>query len=297
VIVHEYKPESFDQVIEHQYIINFLKRVVKNPKENPKSFIFYGEFGVGKTTMANVFANELNKIKPAVVKKYNINVFNKLENFTDIQQAINNIYSFSDSYYVLIFDEMQRASQAAQQTLLDILENSEHDNIYYIFTTTDNNKILDTIKSRSIELIFKKITDETIKEKLKEIINKNNLEIKEEILNIIILKAGGHLRNAYNLLNLFIIDPEGFSDITGNCYNLIKEYLISNKNNMLQMKLYPVDTLIENLNFYINDFVKSELNISRIIKLLEYYMKFKGFILCIEDFENVMTVLKKIIIN
>ena len=66
MLSQELRPLTFDEVAGNEENKKLLKKIISNPEASPKSLIFAGEFGCGKTTCARIFARELNKIKDSL---------------------------------------------------------------------------------------------------------------------------------------------------------------------------------------------------------------------------------------
>ena len=62
VLVDKYRPKDFSDIIGQDIIVNILKKILKTPNEYPKNFLFYGEKGIGKTSLARVFASEYKNL-------------------------------------------------------------------------------------------------------------------------------------------------------------------------------------------------------------------------------------------
>jgi DNA polymerase-3 subunit gamma/tau len=292
-ISYKYKPKDFDSVISQKYVCDYFQSLIKNPTRYPNAYLFYGERGIGKSTVANVFSDSF----PGAIKKfYSINTFNNIDSFKDINSNINNMYKFSKNKYVLIFDEFHRASSQAQQVLLDVLEDETIKNIYYIFTTTEYDKILDTIISRTLPFYFMKLTDDEILNSLNFVLEKENIKMSDEDKNLIIYKSDGHLREAYAYLDLYILEPVNFKDLVVNTSKLLKDFLISKIDNVKEIRRYAVSILMKDLDKFIERYVYDNINnIMKTIKVLEIYSKFKNEINTIDHFVAVLNVMKKII--
>jgi DNA polymerase III subunit gamma/tau len=292
-LVDKYRPTTFDEVVGQDHVIKILKKIIQNPENFPKNFIFCGEYGTGKTTISRVFGKILTN--DLYVKEYDMRVLGNVESMKDLKNFIDNVLKFKKEKAVLIFNEIQTASSGAQDFFLDTLEDNKDKNTYFIFTTTNVEKMLDTVRSRcAYEFAFKLIQPELIKEHILKICKLENIEINDEAINLIIKKSKRHMRDAINLIDLYKIDPDMFKETIMDTTELLDNYIFKGKEIINEITSYPVNNLKEDLSVLISDYIQSDGNLMFKIMLFENYMKYKNYVDCIEDFIAVINILKKI---
>ena len=155
----------------HELVIKTLKCIVKNPSQSPHSIILQGEFGTGKTTCSRILARALNcrnrksdgdACGECSVCTCNIDESIYYEEYDSAMVgSVDAIRNLRQSFYfnndlgwkIIVFDECHLMSKAAQSALLKVIEEVT-DNIIFVFATTDIDKVLPTIRSRSLELRF-----------------------------------------------------------------------------------------------------------------------------------------------
>ena len=222
MITQEFRPQQFKNVAGQELVKSLLQSIVKNPDTAPKSIILQGEYGTGKTTCARIFAKALNcKNKTpdgdacGLCESCKANIENTLYydefdsamtgNVSDIKELKETFYfDKSLGYKVIVLDEAQLMTPQAQSALLKILEES-NSAIFFVLCTTHIDKILPTIRSRSLKLRFDLINNEDLKNNLLDIVSKKQLEVSNDIIEIIIDRCGGHVRDAHMLLDQYII--------------------------------------------------------------------------------------------
>ena len=227
MLTEEYRPQTFKEIKGQRLPKKVLKSIVENPEDAPRSIILYGKFGSGKSSLAQIFAKAMNcktkKIEPclscSICQGFNNNPYYYREIDTalagsksDLQQIVESMnYSLGKNIWrIYNFEEIQVASRQAQSTLLKELEKLS-DRTFVLFFTTEIEKILDTIRSRSLELEFEKIDEKDIIANLEKICDNENKEIDEKLLELIAQRANGSLRDAQMLLDeLFLIGEEEF---------------------------------------------------------------------------------------
>lgn len=257
------RPKRFSEVAGQEENIRILKAIIKNPEEAPKSLIFSGEFGSGKTTCARIMARELNGITD---DDYNINeapfyyeydstVIGNVESIRNMRDSL--MMGLGDYWKVTVLDECHSVSNAAQTALLKVLEEVGDRNIY-IFCTTHPQKLLPTIRSRSLELSFDTVPEEDVKNNIKRVSELNDLSISDEVVDIIAQRSGGHMRNAHMLLDKYkLLGEKDFKDTVKSAIDLYCKFFISSARGDLEKMEYlltelmriPKDTL--NADFYI----------------------------------------------
>lgn len=245
ILTQEFRPQTFSEVAGQDLVKELLKSIAKNPESSPKTLILQGEYGTGKTTCARIFAKALNcknrtKDGDACGKcdfcKSNIENTIFYEEFDSAMIGnVNDIKDLKDSFFfntnlgykVIVLDEAQLMTPQAQSALLKVLEESVS-GVFFILCTTHIDKILPTIRSRSLKLRFDLIKDNDIKMNLENIIEKKQISIKSDIISLIIDRCQGHLRDAHMLLDEYILlGDESFKRLIQSSQELYYKLIIA----------------------------------------------------------------------
>lgn len=125
---------------------------------------------------------------------------------------VESIKSLRDTFYfdkslgyrVIVLDEAQLMTPQAQSALLKILEDSIS-GIFFIMCTTNIDKILPTIQSRSLKLKFDLIKNCDIISNIENILQTKSLPLDNEVEQLIARRSNGHLRDAHILLDQYIL--------------------------------------------------------------------------------------------
>ena len=212
-----YRPSTFDEVAGQEHIVRTLKNALATDKL-AHAYLFAGPRGTGKTTMAKLLAKALNcdqgigcqcnecKNCKAIIEGSHPDV---LELDAASNNGVNEIRELIDKvkygtilgrYKVYIIDEVHMLSDAAFNALLKTLEEPpEH--VIFILATTDPLEILPTILSRCQRYDFSKLSDKDIKNRLKAVLEKENVEYNERAVDTIISLADGGMRDALSILD------------------------------------------------------------------------------------------------
>lgn len=258
--------------------IRILKAIVKDPDNSPKCLIFSGAFGSGKTTSARILVRELNHIKDNIdlesssfYYEFDSTVVGNVEEIRKMRDIFS--FSYGDYWRVVVFDEAHSVSNAAQNALLKMLEEVTGRTIY-IFCTTEPNKILPTIRSRSLELQFNPVPVPDIIKNLDKVSVDMGISLSDDVKRIIAYRSDGHMRNAHMLLDKYLLlGEEDFKDSVKSAITLYCDFLISIYNN-------SSEGVLNNLN-ELMDIPKDNLQSDWNILMTESLKSFCGF-----DIEN-----------
>ncbi len=197
-----YRPTTFEEVIGQNLVKDILeKSLEKNVIKH--AYLFSGPKGIGKTTIARIFAHELNKIADNPEAKLDIIEMDAASNtgIDDIRQLLESAKSepLSAPYKIYIIDEVHMLSKSAMNALLKILEEPP-EYIIFLLATTNPEKLIPTVLSRLTKLPLHAHTLENIVENLEVIATKEGVQIDKQALQLIAKRSEGSQRDAINLL-------------------------------------------------------------------------------------------------
>ncbi len=254
MLARDLRPRNLSAVVGQDSVLRVLKAIIKDPDKSPRSLIFAGSFGSGKTTCARVLAKELNGVKEddydfnssPFYYEYDATVIGNVETVRSLRETLGS--SYLDYWKVVVFDESHATSTQAQTALLKVLEDVSG-KVMFVFCTTHVEKILPTIRSRSLELQFTTISVDKIVSHLGEVEKTLNIIIPDDIKMTIANRSGGHMRDVHMLLdNLLLVGEDSFrstikssvdlyTDFFIACYNDDKDNIKEVLNNMLECPL------------------------------------------------------------
>lgn len=219
VSARKYRPSTFKSVVGQHALVNTLKNAVKSGRL-AHSYLFCGQRGVGKTTMARIFAKAINcehltadgepcnecESCCAFNEQRSLNIIEldaaSNNSVDDIRQLTDQVLvpPVTGRYRVFIVDEVHMLSAAAFNAFLKTLEEPPK-YVIFILATTERQKILPTILSRCQKYDFQRITPSDIAEQLKYVADHEGYTTEPEALNVIAQKADGAMRDALSIFD------------------------------------------------------------------------------------------------
>ncbi len=217
-LYRKWRPSEFDEVKGQDHIVITLKNQIKADRIG-HAYLFCGTRGTGKTTVAKIFAKAVNCLHPvdgspcnecemcrAINQQTSMNVIeidaasnNGVDNIREIRDEVT--YSPTEGKYkVYIIDEVHMLSIGAFNALLKTLEEPPS-YVIFILATTEAHKIPITILSRCQRYDFKRITIDTIADRLFELIRREDLDVEDKAVRYIARAADGSMRDALSLLD------------------------------------------------------------------------------------------------
>ncbi len=233
----KYRPKNLDE-LDLPEVSESLKKIVNSGKI-PHAFLFAGPKGTGKTSAARILAKIINcesKNPPcdkceqciSITKGNNLDV---IEMDAASHRGIDDVRVLRDAVKlapvaakkkIYIIDEAHMLTTEASNALLKTLEEPpEH--VIFILATTNPEKLIETIRSRTTYVPFRKATVADIVRSLKRVIEGEKIKVDPAALNIIAEAADGAFRDAIKILEQLILEKRELSK------DFLEEYLLSKK--------------------------------------------------------------------
>lgn len=218
VLYRQYRPLTFDDVVGQEAAVCALRQSVIS-KKLAHAYMFCGQHGTGKTTIAKIFARAVNCEHPVNgnpcnecptckgildgsildVSEMDAASNNGVDDIRPILQEVN-FAPTRTTYKVYIIDEVHMLSKGAFNALLKTIEEPPK-HVLFLFATTESDKIPATIISRCQRYDFKRIPIDLISGRLREVCNKSNIKATDDALRLIASRSDGALRDALSLLD------------------------------------------------------------------------------------------------
>jgi len=230
VLARRYRSSTFDEVVGQEAIARTLRNAIETNRV-AHAYLFCGTRGVGKTSMARIFAKALNSPRPdggkagkgkgkaaekpgdeaaqvdaAIMAGRDLDVIeidaasnNSVENAREL--IANAIYRpMRGPYKIYIIDEVHMLSTAAFNALLKTMEEPpEH--VKFILCTTEAHKVPATIQSRCQRFDFRNIPSALIAEHLRAVLKQEEAQAEPELIAMVARLGNGSMRDALSLLD------------------------------------------------------------------------------------------------
>lgn len=283
-LYRKWRPDEFDEVKGQEHVVTTLKNQITHDRIG-HAYLFCGTRGTGKTTVAKLFAKAVNCEHPMEdgspcneclsCKTISAgNSLNVIEFDAASNSGVDNIRQIRDEvqysptegkYKVYIIDEAHQLTSEAFNALLKTLEEPPS-YVIFIFATTEAHKIPITIMSRCQRYDFRRISIDTIYNRLADLLEREGVEAEEKAIRYVAKAADGSLRDALSLLDQCIafylgqrltydkvLDVLGAVDV--DVFNRLMEYIAGNET-MLALKV--IDEIIwqgRELGQFVVDFI------------------------------------------
>ena len=203
-LYRKYRPLHLSEVIGQDKTIEQLQGALTKGKVS-HAYLFVGPRGCGKTSVARIFAHEINHFDYQLEDSYidiieiDAATFTSVDNIRELREKAM-IMPTLGKYKVYIIDEVHMLSNSAFNALLKILEEPpEH--VIFIMATTNPEKIPATIISRTQIYRFNLAEPKVMQDFLRSVCDKEGIKISDDALKIITERGGGSFRDSLSILN------------------------------------------------------------------------------------------------
>ena len=196
-LYRKYRPDNLKKLVGQPDAVSLIEKQIKSNNLS-HAYLFSGPRGVGKTSLARIIATTLGCDPVFDITEIDAASHNKVDDIRELNDSINFIASSPGKKRVFILDEVHMLSNAASNAFLKTLEEPpEH--VIFILATTEPERVLETIKSRTTHIAFKRIGNDKIINTLNEIGKNEKIKINDDVLSYIANQSDGSLRDAINL--------------------------------------------------------------------------------------------------
>ncbi|MBQ9503073.1 MAG: DNA polymerase III subunit gamma/tau [Lentisphaeria bacterium] len=233
VIARKWRPQCFGDVVGQQHVVRTLKNAIIQNR-TAHAYLFVGPRGVGKTTLARIFAKALNCADPrngepcckcesclAISQDRSLDVLEvdaaSRNSTTDMRELSEDVLTrpVGGKYKIYIIDEVHMLSKQAWNVLLKTVEEPPG-HVKFIFATTEVHQVLPTIISRCQRFDLLPIPTRLIADRLRLIADTEKVAIRQDAVDAIARAAEGGMRDAQSLLDQMIaFFSQAGDEITG----------------------------------------------------------------------------------
>ena len=239
-LYRKHRPQTFGGLVGQDHVTGALRNAVREGRVG-HAYLFSGPRGTGKTTTARILAKALNCLNlgadgepcgvcencVAIAEGRFLDLFeldaasnNSVDNIRDLTDSVHLGLGATSKRKVYLVDEVQMLSAAASNALLKTLEEPpEH--VVFVLATTNPEKVLPTIRSRTQHLEFTLFSSEELEALLADVLGQEGVEADPEALAVIARAGAGSARDALSLLDQALahgthrLDAGAVSDLFG----------------------------------------------------------------------------------
>jgi len=219
-LYRKHRPQTFGGLVGQDHVTAALRNAVREGRVG-HAYLFSGPRGTGKTTTARILAKALNCLNlgadgepcgvcencVAIAEGRFLDLFeldaasnNSVDNIRDLTDSVHLGLGATSKRKVYLVDEVQMLSAAASNALLKTLEEPpEH--VVFVLATTNPEKVLPTIRSRTQHLEFTLFSAEELEKLLADVLAQEGIDADPEALAVIARAAAGSARDALSLLD------------------------------------------------------------------------------------------------
>ncbi|MEV5599867.1 DNA polymerase III subunit gamma and tau [Streptomyces sp. NPDC052299] len=219
-LYRRYRPESFAEVIGQEHVTDPLQQALRNNRVN-HAYLFSGPRGCGKTTSARILARCLNceqgptptpcgecqscrdlaRNGPGSIDVIEIDAASHggVDDARDLREKAF-FGPASSRYKIYIIDEAHMVTSAGFNALLKVVEEPpEH--LKFIFATTEPEKVIGTIRSRTHHYPFRLVPPGTLRDYLAEVCGRENSHVDDGVLPLVVRAGAGSVRDSMSVMD------------------------------------------------------------------------------------------------
>ncbi len=219
-LYRRYRPESFAEVIGQEHVTDPLQQALRNNRVN-HAYLFSGPRGCGKTTSARILARCLNceqgptptpcgecqscqdlaRNGPGSIDVIEIDAASHggVDDARDLREKAF-FGPASSRYKIYIIDEAHMVTSAGFNALLKVVEEPpEH--LKFIFATTEPEKVIGTIRSRTHHYPFRLVPPGTLREYLGEVCGREGIPVEDGVLPLVVRAGAGSVRDSMSVMD------------------------------------------------------------------------------------------------
>ena len=248
-LYRKYRPQTFTEVRGQDHVVSVLRGAISKGAIG-HAYLFHGSRGIGKTTIARIFAREIG-CAPEDIYEIDGASNRKIEDARALRETVQTL-PFNSPYKVYIIDEVHMLTKEAFNVLLKTLEEPPP-YVIFMLATTEYEKLPETIISRCQVFTLRKPSLSSLIELVLDACKKEKVHIEQESAELIALLGDGSYRDALGLvqkvMNVSVDDKISHSEVervTGApSFTLVQDFLKSIVNKDIESALRQVNLCVE----------------------------------------------------
>lgn len=200
----KYRPKTLAGVVGNETTVNLLRNMLEKGTI-PHTILLQGASGCGKTTLARILQRSLECSELDFIE-LNCSDFRGVDTIRDIAKQMH-FSPTGGKCRIWLLDEVHQMTKDAQNAALKILEDTPS-HVYFLLCTTDPQKLISTIRNRCCQLSVELLSEASLRKLLDRVLKKEEVDLKEDLLEMIIDASAGSARKALVILDSVLNLPE-----------------------------------------------------------------------------------------
>ena len=191
-----YRPSDWGEVRGQPQVTDVLEKALKN-KKIAQAYLFCGTRGTGKTTVARILAKKLG-VNDADLYEIDAASNTGVDNIRELRESVQTM-PFQSPYKFYIIDEAHQLGPGAANALLKVVEEPPP-HVLFIFATTEPDKLISTIRSRTHHYPFRLVPPGILTAHLESICKQEDVKVAKGVLPLVVRAGGGSVRDSLSIL-------------------------------------------------------------------------------------------------